>query len=166
MDQIAVDRADDGVAAPEFRGKGRLIFDKPLEFGGREVSVDLESGFASDEIFVTLLAESGAKGIAAAALPDDGVVQRAAGFAIEDENGFALVRDAEDGKAGKCFAVASGDVADHGEHIAPDFFGVVFDPTWLRINLAVIAGGFVKHPARGVEEDGLRGGGALVEGED
>jgi hypothetical protein len=117
-------------------------------------------------MFVALSTETGANGIAAAALPDDGVMQRAAGLAIEDQNGFALVGDAQSGEPGKSFAVASGDFTDHGEHIAPDFFGVVFDPAGLRINLAMIARGFVEDFAGRIEEDGLRGGGALVDGEE
>ena len=62
--------------------------------------------------------------------------------------------------------IASGDFADDSQDILPDFLGVVFHPAGLRINLPMLARGVVQNlPAR-VEENRLRGGGALVEGED
>jgi hypothetical protein len=113
---------------------------------------------------VALFTERAANGFAAAALPDDSVVERLAGRAVEDEDGFALVRDAEAGETGQ--AVTRGEFAHDGKCVLPDFFGIVLDPSGLGIELAVVAGGFVEHRTLAVKEDGFGGGGALVKGEE
>src|ERR1017187_2406621 len=120
----------------------------------------------ADHRSVTLLLEFLADRCAPPALPDDGIMQRPAGLAVEHDDGFSLVRDAQAGELGYYFRVARRDFADDGEDIFPDFFRVVFHPAGLRINLAVRLGRLVQHPAFGVKKNGLRRGRALVNGED
>ena len=107
-----------------------------------------------------------AERIAAPALPDQGVMQGAAGGAVEYQHGLALVGDAQAGEIGQDGAIAFGNFPDDGEDILPDFLGIVFHPAGLGINLAMIAGGFVHDVARDVEEHRLGGGSALVNGEE
>jgi hypothetical protein len=52
----------------------------------------------------------------------------------------------------------------HGGLVAPDFFGIVLDPTRLGIELAMFALGTGDGATGGVEEDGPGAGGALIEG--
>ncbi len=86
-------------------------------------------------LFTKLLAD----GIAAPALPNDGVVQRLPRGAIEDEHGLALVGQAQAGECGQPVRIAGGNVMNHRQHVLPDFLRVVFDPARLRINLLVRA---------------------------
>ena len=73
----------------------------------------------------------------AAVLPDDGVVDRLAGFAIPDDGGLALIGDAD---ARRCrrrvspalLRAASRDVSSCD---LPDFVGVMLDPAGLRKDL-------------------------------
>ena len=57
------------------------LADQPLELRAGEIGVELEPGLAADQLLVAGIAQFAADRIAAAALPDDRVVQRPAGLA-------------------------------------------------------------------------------------
>ena len=88
----------------------------------------------------------------AAVLPDDGVMDGRAGFAIPDDGRFALVGDADGGDIGDGRAVEG--AADDFQRRLPDFFGVVFDPAVLRIELLVFGLRGFQRRAVGIEENG------------
>ena len=72
----------------------------------------------------------------AAALPDDGVVDRRARRAIPDERGLALVRDADRGDVARRDAgCPRGRCARGVELRRPDRLRVMRDPAGLRIDL-------------------------------
>jgi len=104
-----------------------------------EVAVNLQAGSVATSGSWALFAKLPADGIAAPALPDDGVVERPSRRAVEDEHRLALVGQAQAGGCGQAVRVARGNITNHGEDILPDFLGVVFDPTRLRIDLLVRA---------------------------
>jgi hypothetical protein len=67
--------------------------------------------------------ERGAEIGSTAVLPDDGVVERCAGRAVPQDDGFALVGDADRGH------VIADRLARDGKRRRPDFLCVVLDPT-------------------------------------
>src|SRR5690606_24784635 len=77
--------------------------------------------------------------VGAGVLPDDGVVHRFAGGPVPHHRRLTLVGDADRGDVG-ADEVALGQCAGADlASIAPDLFGVVFDPAGLRKDLLVLA---------------------------
>ncbi len=99
-------------------------------------------------------------------LPDDGIVEWAAGCAVPDDGSFTLVGDA-DGEdltwkdLRDCQRILN-DLA----RIVPDLHRVMLDPPWLGINLAVLLPGGTHPLPRVVEKHAAGGCGALVDGSD
>jgi hypothetical protein len=109
--------------------------------------------------------KSGADGIAPSILPHEGMVQRFAGGSIKNQDGFALISNAQILERRNFFGVAADNFLNDRQDVLPDFFGIVFDPAGLGINLPVRAGGLVQHMALRIEENRLRGGRALINGQ-
>ena len=102
----------------------------------------------------------------AAVLPDDGVGNRHAGFAVPHHSRFALVGNTDRIDVGSGDAAVAQRVLRACELRGPDFIGIVFDPTRLRKNLAELASRGRHRLARMVEHDRPRTCGALIERED
>ena len=105
--------------------------------------------------------EIGANPIAAAVEPHQRIVQGFAGFTVEDEDRFALVRQAEEADG---MAMLFHHLPEDGERVLPDFVRVVFDPAGLRVELAVLAAGPGEDFALRRKDERFGCGGALVKG--
>src|SRR5262249_41705181 len=101
-------------------------------------------------------------GSRAAALPDDGVEDRAPALAVPDHRGLALVGEADRGDLGG----VGDDLAEHLERRLPDLVRVVLHPAGLRIDLAEFGVGAVEQAAALVDGDRADAGGSLVDGDD
>src|SRR5690606_9593699 len=101
----------------------------------------------------------------AAVLPDDGRMHRAAVVAPPQDNGFALICDADGGyRAGMGRrALERGAARRQGRR--PDLLGIVLDPAVAREPLADLLTAGAEGPARPVEQDCPAAGRSLVDGE-
>ena len=165
-DEPGVHRAAQEVAG--FRGLTRAghVVEQPLDFGGGEIGVHHEAGFAADDIFVPLAAQLFATARGAAALPDDGMGDWFAGAAVPDHYGFALIGDGDGGDLFRRGFGAREDVVHGGKLRVPDGVWVVFDPAGLWIELRKLLLGAGAGIQRAVKQDGARTGRALVQGQD
>ena len=77
------------------RSRAFDVVEDPLHFGAGEVRVNHQAGGLADVFFhavaLELLADLGGT----AALPDDSVINRLAGFTLPDDGGFTLVGDTD-----------------------------------------------------------------------
>ena len=139
---------------------------QPFEFGAGEVGVQHQAGAAFYAVAQATRPQFGAERLGAVVLPDYGLVDGLAGFAVPDQGGFALVGDAQ-GADVLCMQPGLGECcAGGGELQAPDFSGVMLHPAGLRVELRQF---FLRHGhglALAVKDDAAATGGALVQGED
>ena len=165
-DQVAVDGAEEELAAAGALAGAVVGVEEPGELGAGEVGVEEEAGALGDERFVAGGAELGAHGAGAAVLPDDGAGERAAGLALPDQRRLALVGDADRGDVGGGDAGALDGAAAGGGDGGPDVVGVVLDPARVGevLRELLLGAGDRLHPL--VEDDRPARGGALVDGED
>jgi hypothetical protein len=101
----------------------------------------------------------------AAVLPDDGVVHRLAGGAVPHHRGLALVGDADAGDAAGIEPGLGQRATAYFNRGPPDLLGVVLDPAGLGKDLRQFLLCRRGWPARGIEDNGARAGGALVDGQ-
>ena len=113
---------------------------------------------------MALFAQLRAGRFGAAVLPDDGVVNGLAGFAVPDHRGFALVGNAQRADVLRFQAGLGQRLAGRGQLAAPDFHRIVFDPARSGINLRQLLLGQRHDAAVFVKHNAARAGGALVEG--
>ena len=107
----------------------------PLHFGAGEVRVHHQAGGFADVLFHAVALELLADIRGAAALPDDGVVNRLTGLTLPNDGGFTLVGDAD---GGNFVGVDIGFRQHFDQRRAlrgPNLHRVVLNPAWLRINL-------------------------------
>jgi hypothetical protein len=139
-------------------------FEQPAHFGAGEHRVDRQTRLLADERFVARLAQALADRLAAAALPDNGGADGLAAAPVPHNDGLALVADADAGERQIAFLFQAG--IDRLPDGRPDLFGVLFDPS--------APGEGDRHRRRGarddlsplVDEQRLRVGRSLVDGED
>ncbi len=166
INQVRVDGADQSIPAGQAGGQVRPFADQPSELRRREIGIDLEPGLAPDQGTVPVVGEASADGVSATALPDDRVMQRTPGRAVEHHDRLALVGDAETSDGIRRPARAPDHLAHHRDHVPPDLFGIMLDPARPRVDLFVPARFQVEDPALAVEQHRLRPGGTLVDGQD
>ena len=107
------------------------IFQQPVEFCAREVGVDHKAGFCPEYLGQSLFLEAVTVFACAAALPDDGVVNRLAGMLIPHDGGLALVCDADGGNVGGgCTDLLHG-LNGNAKLCCPDFICIVLNPAGL-----------------------------------
>ena len=164
--QPAVDRA-----AGELTGKSALagtgdMVEKPGKLSTGEVGVEEETGLGGEERFQSFTAQAFAERCGATILPDDGIVQGEAAAAFPEEDGFALVGDADGGDVGRRQPCLGEGLDSNAELAAPDLATVMFDPSRLRKDLG-------KFPLRQgadlevlIEDDGAGAGRPLIKGKD
>jgi hypothetical protein len=92
-------------------------------------------------------------------------MQRAAGATLEHDNRFALIGDGEGRDLADPGGLAVQQRAQHGEGVLPYLLGIVLDPAGLRVVLRVLKCLAIKRTPVRIEEQGLRGGGALIQRE-
>ncbi len=142
------------------------VIEDPGDLGAGEIRIEDQAGLGRDRLlvpgapqFITALG-------GAAILPDDGIVDRLAGGAIPHHRGLALVGDADAGQRRGAELGAGQRRAADLDRRRPDLLGIVLDPTRLGKDLRQLFLCRCHRPARGIEHDGPRAGGALVDGED
>ena len=138
----------------------------PMQLAGGKIRIEQKAGAALNQRLLARIAQRGHVVRGAAILPDDGAVNGFAGFAIPDDDGFALVGDANGGEGFRVDAGFSHCLARGGEDGIADFLGVVFHPARLGEMLLE----FLLRGGEGSEvfvvNDRPGAGRALVEGED
>src|SRR5690606_17347665 len=101
----------------------------------------------------------------AAVLPDDGAMDRAAGLAVPDDGGFALVGDADAREPARIDAGGEQRMLDGGDGRAPEILGLVLDPARIREVLVELLLADPHRPEATVEDDRPGTGRALVDRE-
>ena len=142
---------------------GHIVQD-PLDLRCGEIGIGHQTGVLPDVVcHAGLLLQFIYQRCRASALPDDGVVDRAAGGLFPQDGGLPLVGDAN-----------GGDVVDIdaalGHHFVhdpilggPDLHGVVLHPALLRIDLLKLALLHCNDVLLIVEQDGTATGGSLIQ---
>ena len=144
----------------------RDIVEQPFDLGSGKIGVNEQAGIVPDIAFAPVLFHLLALGRGAAALPDDGVVDGAAGRLVPDDGGFPLVGDADGGHLGGRNTGLPQDPAQHLPLGTVDFLGVVFHPAGLGIDLGKLLLRAAHHLLPPVEQDGTGAGSALIQGKD
>ena len=71
------------------------MIENPLHFGAGEVRVNHQTGVVADVIFHAVTLQAFADFGGTAALPDNRVINRFAGFTFPDDGGFTLVSNTD-----------------------------------------------------------------------
>jgi hypothetical protein len=137
--------------------------ENPGDLGGREIRVEDEAGALGHHRLVALRGKFLRAGSGAAVLPDNGVVDRLARFAIPYHHCLALVSDADGG--GLAAAETFERLLGRATLRAPDGLGIVLDPAGLRKYLRKLFLRRRDHLPVEADGHGAAGGGALVERE-
>ena len=148
-----------------FPGAGN-VFQNPADLGAGEVGIDDQTGLAADGVHQSPGGEFVAVGGSPAALPDDGIVHRAAGELVPHDGGFSLIGDADGGD------VRSGGT-DIGQSLPgnlqlgrPDLVCVVLNPAGLGEDLGKFLLGYGTDLTGFVKQNAAVGGGAGIQGHD
>ena len=96
-DQPSVDGAAGELAALGALARPGNIFEEPGDLGAGEIGVGHETRLLAQRAVKAFAPDAVAHGGGAAALPDDGVIGRLAGRAVPQQDGLALVGDADGG---------------------------------------------------------------------
>ena len=126
--------------------------------------VEQEPGTSGNGGLVSDGPKGGAGVRRAAILPDDGVVDGAAGHPIPDDRGLTLVGDADSSDLRGTRVRIGDDGAHGGNRCRPDLFGIVLDQARRRINLGKFLLRMRDRSQVGIEQDGARRRRALVDG--
>ena len=140
--------------------------EQPGELGAREIRVKPKAGAGGDQLAVTCPLERLAHRGGAAVLPDDRVVDGPAGGAVPDDDGLALVGDAQPGDAVRAEAGIGKGLPCGLDGGAPEVFRVVLDPARPRVVLQEFALRGGERDAARIEHDAAGGGRALVDDEE
>ena len=160
--QKAVHRAE-----ADFPALGALVQPKPIQqpaqLAAGKIGVWHEPCHGFDVLFKSFLAESGDNRRGSAALPDNRIVQRPAGFPIPEQRGFALVGDADCRDAVQRNAGNADDLAQRVNLRIENRRRVVLHPAGLRINLLKFVAFHGDDPRAFVEQNGAGAGRPLIE---
>ncbi len=96
-DQERVDGAEAKFALCRPRPRALDVGKHPGELRTGEIGIEQQAGLSGEDLLQPLALQLGAIGSGAAVLPDDGIVDRLAGIALPNDNGFALVGDSDSG---------------------------------------------------------------------
>src|SRR5450830_1811421 len=94
-DQPAIDGTEQQFTVARTLAAAFDVVEDPLEFGAGEIRVGNQTGGVADVVFVTIALELLADLGAATALPDNRVIDRAAGGLVPYHGGFTLVGDTD-----------------------------------------------------------------------
>ena len=142
---------------------GHVIQD-PLDLGGGKIGIRHQAGILADVFrHAGLLHQLVHQRGGAAALPDDGIVDGAAGGLFPQDGGLALVGDA-DGVNVMDIHAALGHHLVHDPVLGgPDLHGVVLHPALLRVDLLKLPLLHRDDVLLVVKQDGAAAGGSLVQ---
>jgi hypothetical protein len=167
VDEVGVDRAEEGGALGEAGAEVRAMPHEPLDFRAGEIGVDAQAGFRGNQ-----RTSAPARTCSAQRASLRRHCQTMAGASgrpvprFEDDHRLALIADTHGTQGRGGGGLASQQFGDGGEGVLPNLLGVVFDPARLRIDLPVIARDAVDDAMLRIEEQGLGGRGALIESEE
>ena len=164
--QPAVHGAERQFAALGHLARAGHLIQQPAQLGGGKVRVHHQAGGLPDVGRQPVRAQLRAQGLAAAVLPDDGVVQRLPGAPVPQHRGLALVGDADGRHRSRGNTGLGEGLARRGQLRLPDLLGVMFHPARLREDLAELALRHGHHAALVIEDDAAGTGGALVQGQE
>ena len=165
-DEPRLHRAEQQVTALGTRTHAGHVVQDPLELCGREVGVDDQPGLLPDQVGQAAGLQLIAVLACAAALPDNGVVDRLAGVTVPDDGRLALVRDANGGDVLRRRADLVHGRQRHAELGRPNLVGVMLDPAGLGEILGELLLRDAAHLAPGVKKDAAVGRGARVQRHD
>src|SRR5215469_7976415 len=165
-DEPGVDGSEGELAMLGAGSRPRDVVEDPPDLGGGEVGVDDEAGLRGDSLARAGLLEGAACGGGAAILPYDCRVDGLAGGAVPDDDGLALVGDADCGDVARAGAGLAQGFDGAGHLAGEDLHGIVLDPAGLRVELLELLLRDGGDGAGLVEEDGAGACCALIEGED
>ncbi len=161
--QKAVDGAEGDLAGAGAAAQTGDIVEQPADLAGAEIGIDDEAGALRDGFRQPLAAPVRAQFRGAPVLPDDRVMDRAAGGALPQDRGLALVGDADRGDR---TVRGGGGFAAGGKDAAPDLLGIMLDPARLRVELGQFDLRGMAGPALRVEQDRAGAGRSLVDRQD
>ena len=164
-DEPGIHRAEEQTAFLGHLAGIRHIVQDPLDLGAGKIGIDEEARVLADVVLQALALELLAKGGGAAALPDNGIVDGAAGFLIPHDGGFPLIGDADGGNFLRV-DIAFGQYLHHYAVLGGvDLHGVVLHIAGLGVVLGEL---FLSHGddiLLPVEQNGAGTGGTLIEGD-
>ena len=131
----------------------RHIVEDPLQLGGREIGVDDKAGLFAELLGQAARLQFVAVSTGAAALPDDGVIDRFPRLLVPDDGGLALVRDADGFDLRRPRADLVHRRKCHAQLSGPDLVRVMLDPAGFREILGKFFLRHAAHLARFVEQD-------------
>ncbi len=111
------------------------VLENPANFQCAEVSGKWQAGFRAEPVDATLLGEFRHRALDASVLPNNRVANRAAVGFLPENDGFALIGNADSGKVFGLEDFLLHGFPNHVLSAPPDFFGVVFNPSRRGINL-------------------------------
>ncbi len=165
-DQPGIDGAEGEFAALRPGARAFDIIQHPLQLRAREIGIDHQPRPRLDQRSGAVGAQPLADRRRAAILPDDGVADRRAGLAIPQQRGFPLIGDADGGDLAGPHARARQHLRRDSALRGPDIPRPMLDPARPWEKLLEFLLGDAARPPFGIEEDGARAGGALVQGEE
>src|SRR5207248_4951186 len=113
------------------------MIQNPANFQAAEVGAQRKPGFCSKAILPALTSKIRDVIGSARVLPDDGISNRLAGFAVPHDCGFTLVGDSDGSEIGSGQTARGHRLLHYFSCCAPNFLGIVLHPTRLRIDLPV-----------------------------
>ena len=164
-DEPAVHGACPQVSALRPAADAGDVVQQPADLRAGEIGIDQKACFLRHRLSQPLRLQPVAEGGGAAALPDNGVVDRLAGPGVPQNSGLPLVGDADGGDllgvdVGGIHRLRQGPLFR-----GPDLQGIVFHPAGLGIDLVEGMLGPGDDIPRPVKQDGTGAGGALVQGD-
>ena len=139
------------------------VLEHPLHLAGGEVRGGRQPGLVPDDVTAPVGIQRLGDRVGAGVLPDDGVVERAAGVAVPDDRRLALVRHADGVEVGAGDAGLPQRAADDGLGAVPDLERVVLDPAGAGEQLLVLELVLGHRSPVVVEDDEPRARRALVD---
>ncbi|CCH68579.1 hypothetical protein BN10_1070019 [Phycicoccus elongatus Lp2] len=137
-DHPGVGCAEKGVAALGGLTQPVDVLEQPLQLATGEVGGRGEPGLVPNGVAVAVPLQRAGDGVRAGVLPDDGVVEGAAGAGVPHDGRLALVGDADGGQVDRLKAGGGQGRADDGLGALPDLQGVVLHPAGARQDLLVL----------------------------
>ncbi len=164
-DEEGIDRAEAKLALLRPLARALHIGEQPGKLGAGKVRVEQQTGALGENLLMPGLLQLVAKLARTSILPDNGIVQRLAGFAIPDQRRLTLVGDADGGDVGALETGFVQRLLDRPDDRFPDFLRIVLHPTGIREDLPKLLLACPGYLHGLIEDDRARGRGALVNGD-
>ncbi len=165
-EEIRIDGAEGELAGLGPGADAGHVVEDPGDLGAGEIGIEDQAGLRRHRGLVARLLQAGADPGRAPILPDDGAMHRLAGALVPDQRRLALVGDADRRHVpGRHPGLLHRRPAGL-EGGAPEVLRLVLDPARGREMLRELGLGEARDRGVGPEQQGARGGGALVDGED